>query len=43
MFGVSSVVGPLLGGVFIDQLSWRWYIWINLPYTISYNISLGNS
>jgi EmrB/QacA subfamily drug resistance transporter len=35
VFGVTTVLGPLLGGFFTDSLSWRWDFYVNVPIGIA--------
>ena len=41
VFGVTTVLGPLLGGFFTDNLSWRWAFYINVPFALIVIIAAG--
>lgn len=41
VWGLSSVVGPIVGGFITDQISWRWVFWVNLPVGILAALIIG--
>ncbi|HYY57763.1 MAG TPA: MDR family MFS transporter [Pyrinomonadaceae bacterium] len=41
VWGLSSVLGPIVGGFITDQLSWRWVFYINLPFGLAAAAILG--
>lgn len=41
VWGLSSIIGPVVGGFVTDQLSWRWVFWINLPIGILAAVIIG--
>lgn len=43
VFGLSSIAGPLLGGILTDALNWRWVFYVNLPLGIVAMIVLATA
>lgn len=41
VFGASTIIGPLIGGFFVDNLSWRWIFYVNVPLGILALIIIG--
>lgn len=41
VWGVASLVGPLIGGVLTDAISWRWVFYVNLPFGLLAMAAIG--
>jgi EmrB/QacA subfamily drug resistance transporter len=43
VWGLSSVIGPLIGGFITDNLSWRWVFYLNVPFGLATALIIGLS
>ncbi len=41
VWGLASIVGPIVGGFITDQLSWRWVFYLNVPFGLAAALILG--
>lgn len=41
VWGLASIIGPLIGGFITDHLSWRWVFYINIPFGIASALLIG--
>jgi EmrB/QacA subfamily drug resistance transporter len=41
VWGLSSVIGPVVGGIITDQISWHWVFWVNIPIGIVAALIIG--
>ncbi|WP_209122881.1 MDR family MFS transporter [Alkalihalobacillus sp. BA299] len=41
IWGISSILGPILGGVFIEYFHWSWIFWMNIPFGLLATLLVG--
>ncbi|MCA1632178.1 MAG: MFS transporter [Acidobacteria bacterium] len=41
VWGLASVIGPVVGGFITDQLSWRWVFYLNVPFGLAAALVMG--